>query len=176
MRIFFLVMLLHIGSNLRAQTGNDHQVFNTGFKSPPLVKITGGNIYIYRENNNDTLYNYKIIPWPDSAHFNKEDLPLEIKPKTGVWYQPFCAYPMDEDAAVRGVLVPDFNSKGLGHPRQETITIKYNGSVKMYKLFTTPGWQSLPSGGCIFNCKKLPAILLFGDLADSKNQFVLTFK
>jgi hypothetical protein len=176
MRIFLIVVLLNICTNSDAQNRKDKQVYNTVFGTPKLVTITGENILIYNRHNTDSLYNYSITAYPDSVHFRISDMPLNIKPKTGVWYKPFCAYPLNEDVTINGSLIQDFNSTGPRQQSEESVIIKYNGVSAEYRLLTNPGKKSVPSSGCIFNCKKLPSVFIFGDLADTKNQFVVTFK
>ena len=176
MRTLMIAFLLNMWTYSDAQNRTDKHVFDAVVTSPKQVTITGENILIYRRDNKDTLYNYSMTTYPDSVHFRTDDLPLSLKPKTGVWHKPFCAYPMSEDSEIKGSLIPDFNSTGGSRQSERTLMIKYNGVSKEYKLLTTPGKESLPSNGCIFNCKKLPGVFIFGDLADSKNQFVVTFK
>jgi hypothetical protein len=122
------------------------------------------------------LNNYSITTCLDLVHFRADDLPLRLKPKTGVWYQLFCAYPLSEDSEIKGSLIPDFNSTDTIRKIERIIIVNYNGVSKEYKLFTILKKESVPSGGCIFNCKKLPGVFIFGDLADTRNQFVVTFK
>jgi hypothetical protein len=176
MRIFMMAVLLNMWTYLDAQNRSDKHVYNAVFRSPERVTITGQNILIYRVANTDTLNNYSIIAYPDSVHFRADDMPLGLKPKSGVWYQPFCAYPLSEDLEIKGSLIPDFNSTGTIRKSEKIFVVKYNGVSKEYKLLTTPGKESSPSSGCIFNCKKLPGIFIFGDLADTRNQFVVTFR
>ncbi len=176
MRIFLIVVLLNICSLSDAQNRKDKQVYNSVFGTPKQVTISGENILIYTRHNTDSLYNYSITAYPDSVHFRINDMPLHIKPKTGVWYKPFCAYPLNDDVAINGSLIPDYNSTGPRRQSEGTVMIKYNGVSREYRLLSTPGKKSVPSSGCIFNCKKLPSVFIFGDLADTKNQFVVTFK
>jgi hypothetical protein len=176
MRILLILYLLNICSHSDAQIRKDKQVFNAVMSIPRQATISGENILIYSRGNMDSLYNYSLTAYPDSAHFRIHDMPLKIKPKTGVWYKPFCAYPLDEESVINGSMIPDLNSTEPRRQSEGNVMIKYNGVSKEYKLWTTPGKKSIPSSGCIFNCKKLPSLLIFGDLADTKNQFVVTFK
>jgi hypothetical protein len=176
MKIFLMFVLLSICTCPYAQNRPDKQVYKAVFSTPKQVTISGENILIYTRENRDTLYNYSIMAYYDSVHFSINDMPLSIKPKTGIWYKPFCAYPLSEDVAINGSLMPDFNSTGPRLKSEGTLMIKYNGVSKEYRLLTIPGNKSIPSSGSIFNCKNLPGIFIFGDLADTKNQFVVTFK
>jgi hypothetical protein len=177
MRIFLIVVLLNICSHSDAQNRKDKQVYNTVFATPKQVTITGENILIYTRHNTDSLYNYSITAYSDSVHFLIGDIPIELKPKIGVWYKPFCAYSLDEDVEVNGSFMRNFNTGEPNRQSEEirTSVIKYNGISREYRIRTVPGKRSIPTSGCIFNCKKLPGILIFGDLADSKNQFVIIF-
>ncbi|MEJ0082437.1 MAG: hypothetical protein WDM78_16135 [Puia sp.] len=171
-----LVFLLNIFSYAGAQISPDDSLFNAKVVRPGDVTITGENIQIYRWDNIKSTDNYSMKSYQDSVHFRINDMPMEIKPKTGEWYKPFCAYPMSEESVIKGSFIPNFNSKGPIRQSEGIVMIKFNGVSREYRLLTTPGKKSTTSSGCIFNCKRLPGILIFGDLADPKNQFIVTFK
>ncbi len=171
-----VAILLNMWIQLNGQTRSNNHVFGVEISTPQPVSLIGEGILIYSLYNEDSLRNYSIVTYRDSFHFRIDDLPLSIRPKAGVWYKPFCAYPLSEDGEIKASFMPEFNSTEVSRQNERTCIIKYNGISKVYKLLTAPGKISIPASGCIFNCKKLPTLFIFGDLSDAKNQFVVTFR
>lgn len=136
------------------------------------VIVNGGTTTILKADDIAITWNYKIIPYIDTIRFKNGWQAYELRPLQGVWYKPFCAYPLDEEDSVKGSLIPNFNSMvGLCEQTNGTATSIINGKTIIFKIWTTPGVQSTKASGQIFDCLTKPSILIIGDLSDTSQRF-----
>lgn len=121
--------------------------------------------------------NFIITPVTDTLFTHaigyKNKFIFEIKPKQGVWYNPFIAYPIQEDSLVQG----DFHPKALSYSMMGgggTATIKLkNGNVLNLKTLNINKVSNSFIGN-IFTCNEKPSLLVFGDSDNPTKQYIVS--
>ena len=165
-----MIIGIFIDSSVKIENGFINNGTNNGVMANTVVVPDDANIPL--ENNytltkvTDTIFTNKP--------FYKNKFIFEIKPKQGVWYNPFIAYPIEEDSLVKG----DFHPKALSYSMMGgggsgTITLKNGKTLNLKSINIIRA--TTPYLGNIFICNKPPSTIVFGDLDNPTKQYILFY-
>jgi len=130
--------------------------------------IMAQNVIVPEDKEIPLVDNYSVNIVTDTVytHANKTNFIYEIKPKKGVWLNPFAAYPLSEDSIVNGRFVPYHNQGFYMHSKTYLAFINEKKDTVEMNVQTSSNIPSIPNSGFLFICDKTPSVLLFGDSID----------
>lgn len=96
---------------------------------------------------------------------------FELKPRQGYWYTPFIAYPVAEEATVKGSIG---NNAGVMMGSSGIDTAVYKGKKIAVKYMTMSQSTISPENGYYFHCDQEPTVLFFGDFNIKHKQYFLS--
>jgi hypothetical protein len=140
--------------------------------------VMANTVVVPEDSNIPLKDNYDISNVTDTLFTKNKRLEhkfiFELKPKQGVWYNSFVAYPLDEDSLVKGSFTPKALSYSMmGGGGTLSLPLK-DGTRKSFKYFNMNKVAN-PYMGNILICDKPPSILLFGDFDNPSKQYIVFY-